>query len=542
MPNRPEFKTYRAGSPPFQVPPAPKQFQSENFLAGLVTDYDPLNIPENALQYVTNAIILRNKLIRRNGLVAYGIAKPDSNAVLGMYLITTVATGTVLLRFTKSSIYRSTSGGWVAVTGPALLGTDSDYFSLTVADEVPYFANNGANVIYQIDLATNTYAALGDAPKYRFITSAFDRIVGANLSDVTDIPYQVGWSGALNYPEWNPITDLSAGFTPLVDSPSDLSDYITGIYNLTSALCIPRQKSIWLATNLPSATQPFNFYSAVPRLGCDMPKTLVMKIDGIVFYNKLHAGVYSYVPGADPVELTGNVKRNLKVDILAGDDAFAMYDEELDVYSLFITLTGSNVVKCYSYSFQGKFWMYDEYPAITSVSSVTSTASTLTLDELLGTLDSLSGTLDGLGGVSSAATRLIGFGNGDLCSQAIFPALQSQAGLITLTDNSSSFTTTIRGKTFEYNGVDSIYNRLSFQFTPYCTGSITISYSKDNGQTWIALKVLTITLPMLFMSRRVLTMKPVRSDTYIWQVSTSDCMFSLDSFIIDATPVGYSIK
>ncbi len=540
-PIRPQFKTYRER--PFRLKDIePIEFEGEDFLGGLVTDNAPHTLPPNALQRMLNGVYNKNQLFRRNGLQDYSLAKPDSNKILAIFTFFHNGTGINFLRFTSTSIYRAGSTGWTQITGAALNGTNNDPYSFTVADNRAFFSNGGADAIQEIDPSTASYSPLGNAPKYKYISSAFNRVIGANRRDAVDVPYEIGWSGDLDYDEWDPLVNISAGSTPLVNSPSDLSDGITGVFSLSSVLCVTRERSIWLATNLPSATNPFNFFVAVPRIGCDVPATTALAADGLIFYNFQNAAVYYYAPGEQPVEISQSVKRAIKNDVSNPNDLFGSYNYDTNIYSLFIVSNTSSTVKCYSYSFRSKVWSYDEFYNVSYVKDIDYSSSDLTIDELTGTIDDLEGTIDQLGGLVANANRFFGFGDGELNTQPLFAGFEGTINNIVLTDNGTEFETVFDSKTFEDKTEDLIVNYTQIVFTPYTTGTVTLKYSKDDGRTWNTYKSLTVTDSMLFKSRLMLARRLIRTRNFIWRFSTSDCMLTLDSYYVRADRAGLSTK
>jgi hypothetical protein len=527
---RPQFKTLKGIGIPISRPDDSAKFKAQEFLSGLFTEADPKLIPDNALQSVKNVTYVSNRLMRRNGLDSYSIAKPDSLEVMALFAFV-AADGTVIfLRFTTDSIYQATATGWTVYTGPALGGTIYDLYSFTVADGRAFFSNGGIDPIMEIDPVAKTYAQLGNAPQYKYLTSAFNRVVGAFRIDAVNDPVEVGWSGDLNYDEWDPLVDKSAGSSPIVNSPSDVSDDITGLFYVNSALLLPRQRSIWLATNLPSATNPFNFFLAVPGIGADVPSCITPTEDGIAFYNFENSTAYRYVVGGQPEEFSGRVKRALKSDIDSPENVFATYNKDTRTYSLFIFSATSSLVKSWSYSFESKAWTYDEYMNVSMVKDVDFSSSTLTIDQLSGLISALSGTINSLGGLVANANRFFGFTNGDLSTQPLFSPEEDNAANIVLTDNGDTFDCEAVSKTFNVQNEDSIFKKFSFTYTPFTTGTVKIYYSKDDGQTYTLWKQVTVENADLFITQTILIKKPKRAARLIWKALSSDCMFTADNF------------
>lgn len=546
---------------PYQKPPFPPaqfdsipepgdtEFGSDDFQGGLILDANPQSIPDNALQTLNNGNYIRNQLYRRNGLSRYTIDPPDVNRISSIFAFFEERTGVNFIRVTANSLYKAGVSGWEHITGPALIGPATDPFSFTIADNRPFFSNNGNNVIQEIDPVAGTYAALGDAPKYKYIASAFDRVVGANLVDVTNVPYQIGWSGALNYGEWDPSVDISAGFTPLVNSPSDLSDAINGVFYVASALCIIRERSIWLGTNLPSATNPFNFFVSIPKVGCDCPKTVGLTTDGVIFYNFQKSSIYYFTPNlaagqgeGQLIDISGPVKRAIKSAISSPEEVFASYNADVNTYTLFIPSFSASNVLAFSYDFNTKTWSIQQYQGVSYVEDIEFFSSDIEIDELTGTIAGLAGSIDSLGGVVANTSRFFGFNDGTLAFQQFFSGEVQDADNIELTDLGVPFDFTVDSKTYGRKGYDNYMNQVSVEFTPYTTGNISLYYTKDNGLTFNLYKNIAVTEDMLFKSQIIKTKKPVKCRTFYWRVISSDCMFSLDSSKIWADQGGISTK
>jgi hypothetical protein len=510
---------------------------SDNFLGGLITDNDPSTISPTALQNLLNVVYDRNLLLRRNGLTQYSIAKPNSNKVMAVFVFFQTSQGVNLFRITRNTIHKATSAGWVAYAGTALTGTDVDYFNFTVADNRAFFTNNGVNVIQEILPGTNSWANLGNAPQYKYITSAFNRIIGANLAGAGAKPYQIGWSGDLNYGEWNPLTDISAGLTPLVDSPADLSDDITGVFNLASVLCIVRQRSIWLATKQPSATNPFNFFIAVPRIGCDTPRSICLFADGLLFYNFLTSSVYYYAPGPykqdQPQDISGPIKRFLKSSIDDPSNVFGSFSYDRNTYTIYINSSSGTLTKAFSFNLNTKTWSYEEFSNLSAVADIDYNTSTLAITGLTGLINALSGSISSLGGLVANASKFFGFNTGELNTQSTFSGFASQTGNITLSDSTGSFSTIIDSKTITVPLINAYISKCRVLYTPYSIGNVSLFYSKDDGVTWNLYKTVSVINSMLNKSQFIQGNKFLNCRRFIWRLSTSDCMLAVNGFNLE---------
>lgn len=513
---------------------------AEDFLAGMITDADPQNIPPNAQQLIKNGMFARNLLFRRNGLSLYTLTKPNSNRVMALFAFFETLTGINLLRFTPSTVHKATAVGWTVFAGPALVGTSTDYFNFTVADNRAFFANNGANVIMELLPGTNAWAALGNAPKYRYITSSFNRIVGASLVTGTNVPYQVGWSGDLNYPQWDPLVDISAGNTPLVDSPSDLADDITGLFNLSSFLCIPRQRSIWLATKQGSATNPFNFSVAVPRIGADVPRTIKLAAAGLFFYSYGKSEVYFYDPGkygqSQPEEIGAPIRRYLKTLIDDPNNVFATFNSDTGVYTILINRNTDSICRGLSFNISTKNWVYEEYNNnVSCFSDLDYSTSTTNINSLSGTINGLFGAINSLGGLVSKSYRFVGFNSGDISIQNNYSGFPSEVSNIVLTDNSDPFISCHDSKIIEVPLLNEYVTKCRVGFKPMTTGNISLYYSKDDGNTFSLYKTMNVNSNMINKNQIIVGNKFLNTRRFQWRFQSSDCMYSLNRFDVEVT-------
>lgn len=499
---------------------------STDFLGGLITDADPATIPTNALQVLTNGTYIRNILMRRNGLILYSNPKPDSNKILNLVAFVSSSKLVSILRFTATTIYKAASGsGWVAITGGGLSGSASDYFNYSVADNRFFFTNNGGNPIQELDVVANTYAPLGNAPNYKYITSAFNRIVGCNLVGATNYGYQIGWSGDLVYNEWNPTVNITAGFTSLVNSPSDLGDDITGIFYLNSKLCITRQKSIWFGLNQPSGTNPFFFSVAIPKVGCDTPKTIVQTANGLIFYNFQLSTVYEAKPDSyntfREAEIGLQIKRYLKSLIYDPSTMFATYSLDLHAYSIFIPNVNSTTVYGFTYFADTKNWTLNVYTNVSTCADLDYLSSSVSILNLVGLINALTGSINDLSGLPANTSRVFGHLTGEISVQMPFSGMISEAGNLTLNDWNQNYSFVVASKTVTIDVLNQYISKCFVKYTPFTTGVVTLQYSKDDGNTWNTYKSYTVLPTDIFKSKLITGNKFLNVRTFIWQITTT---------------------
>lgn len=541
----------RPVKPLIQIPTQREQeaiLDTDNFDLGLITDQDPLRIPFNALTQATNLYYTRGRVFRRNGLRDYTLTKPDSGKVMNLFVYFSQTYGLNFLRFTPDKIYRAGPDAWTEFTPSGISansGDGFDFFWFTVADDRGFFSN-GIDPIREVLPGTQTYAALGNAPVYKYITSAFNRLIGFNLADPgLEVPYQVGWSGDLNYDEWDPLVDISSGFTPLVDTPADVSDAGTGIMSIGNTLVLFRQKSIWLGQNQASATNPFFFYPALSRVGADLPRAITQTDYGLVWYNLENSILYLWNPGeANPINLSEQVRRNLKASVTdqvsEPDNVWITYSQDSQTVSIFIASDVSSLVREWCFCFTSKNWTYNEYQNVVSSTDLDFTTSATSIDDLTGDIDSLLGAIDSLGGIVANATRFFGFMEGDIAYQRFYNGIASEteANFIQLDDDGVEFESVLATKIIK-PPTDYIFSHfVRAVVTPFSVGTVTISYSKDDGVTWTAAKSRTFTSDDLTITQYIQFRKSVRSKRLLWKVTTSDCMCSMNGFTVKALEGG----
>lgn len=521
----------------------------EDFLQGLIADADAARIPTNALAVATNATFCRAQVMRRNGLTEYSITKPNSTQINRTFAFYHDGTGITILRITKNTIHRAGSAGWTEYTPSGIAafgGSDADPFFCTVGDNRLFVSNNGYDPIREVDPTTATYFALGNAPQYKYITTAFNRVIGAALVDPVggDVAYQIGWSGDRNYDEWDPLVDLSAGSSPLVDSPSDVNDDLTGLFSYSNILIAPRIKTCWIGIGQPSATKPFNFYAALPDTGADIPRAIQLTNYGLAFYNYLESAAYVWLPTVGSNSRAENittykVARALKNSITDPNYVWASYSKDIRKYSIFVADPNTSTVKEWGFNFEYKTWEYAEFElGVSSVNDLDFASSSVTIDELTGDIDSLVGTIQSLSGLVSISTRFFGFQNGDLKFQGDYYGTTDEVDNIVLTDDGEEFTTTLAFKILEAPVEYLFCNLVRATVTPRSTGTVNLEYSKDDGQTWTTAKSVTFVSADLNKANIVQIKKAIRTKRIQWRLTTTDCMCSVTGFYAKGTKGG----
>lgn len=485
---------------------------------GMITSIEPANIPQSALQLAQNATVRYDRTARRAGASLFTPVRPDAYPVLALVYVKLKDGTLYTLRHTASSAQYLNGAAWGAFTFTAALhGTAEDRFQYVDVLNTYCFANNGADPIQAVDFTTKNIAQLGNAPAYRYITGFYNRVVGAALQGSDEV--NIGWSGDGNPTEWNAATDQTAGSTPLIDTPADLSDWIKGIFAFSNVMVILREKSVWLATKQPIPTNPFYFYTAIPGIGCDCPYSAAMVNGGIVWADSRTKSIYAYAPGMPTPEPIG---RPVEVDIFASlndvNTIFSAYNATFDEYTLFIPVTGSNTVQGWTYNFRSKAWTYNEYLNITCAADFPIVTASLAIKDLVGTIAGLTGAINALSPTSLVDTRAYGKNTGDI----VYEDVNAD------TDDGDAFDTLLTSKTFVIPSNDITIAALRFEYEALRVGTITIEFSKDDGNTWYTGK--TVTPTTLNKATLLIYRRLIRCRRFIWRVRANAGAFKMISY------------
>lgn len=483
---------------------------------GMVTTLDSTDIPNNSFLTLKNARVYFDRIQRRSGLDLMSPTKPNSNVVLGVYAYQKNNGDSFLIRATKDGLHYWTVSGWTAITG-SLAGTNKDKFRFVTFNDRLVFSNNGANKIQIVNTGVTSFGDLGNAPKYKYVAGFNNRVIGANLAGSD--PTQVGWSGNLNITVWDNASDISANLTSLVESPEDRFDEITGIFGMTNVLVIMREHNIWLATRNPSASNPFNFYTAIPGLGCDSPNSISTVPGGLIWADTHTKRVYLWDLNSAPVPISNDIESDLFRSTIDPEMISSSFNKTTLIYKLIVGSPVSNTKRVWLYDLRMQKWTYDEYDLIDGIYDVEGMAPIVTIDDLVGTIDGLVGTIDDLGGFSNVKEyqQYIATLNGDILVEN--PNNDK--------DVSTPFTTVVESKDYELDLDDEQFiTEIDIRFTVESSISGTLYYSKDYGESWIKAKDFSFT-----KGTRELQWKcNVRTQIFRWKVEFTGFGASLHKY------------
>jgi hypothetical protein len=526
-------------------PPIEQPLVEARITGGMNSRIDPADISNSQATLFVNGRTSADFTRRAPGVTALAGTAPDAKPVL-MYTQWYRFDGTtVFLRFTEDRIDKYSNGTYTQLTG-TLNGTAQDGIRFVqtadASDDYFIFTNNGADKIQVLNSTPTSFAALSSSTtintKYKYICAFFNRIVAANrvasASSPTSSanPVLIAWSGDFNFTEWNPANDISAGSTPLVEAQSDYADPITGLFGFASVMLILRERSLWIATKRPVASNPFAFQAAFPYVGCDTPSSATQTRNGIVWYDYRTNQVYVYEVGSPPRPIGDAIKNNIIGAITDRDLVWGSYDQINNTYFLTIPSTTTTNARIFHYNFDTGSWGYDDKESAYGVYPVDGGASRLDYDQLTGTYAELTAavsTYDDIGvTAASPPVNYIGYTDGvlryeDVNADNFLLAQESGTGLLLLEsgsggillENSNAGQLNWTSKIYRIPSGDQMISRLMILFRPTRTGNFNVEYRK-NSSDWVQYK--NISFAATQGRTRIYFTKLIRANEFQWRV------------------------
>lgn len=505
-------------------------FASARPNAGMITDLDSVDIPPEAMTEILNGRVRLDGISRKPGSNLWTPTKPNSSPVLGVAVFKKANGSIYTLRFTPTTVHRRDVGAWTLLTtGTALTGGANNRFrTATILNEFCF--TNGIDRVYKVNSTVSTYDPIAAAPKAKYITGFFNRLVVANYNTDGVNPAaaaDIGWSADGDVTVFDPLANLSAGRGPLVESSSDLGDYITGIFGGTNILIVLREFSVWVATKNPVASNPFNFQEALPGIGCNASDSIQVTPAGLIWYDATTRAVWAWSPGSQPERISyGKVEKDIASNITDTTLLFSAFSKRNLEYKLCKQAQNSSVVECWIYNLSTKAWAKDEEQDLTYVSDLQYGPPTLTIDNLQGTIDQLQGTIDQLVAGSSVTTaHLRGKSNGDILEE---DELQDA-------ESSVSYPTSFVSKDFKSAVLEDYFAQLRFEYQCTKAGTLVISYSTDRGETYKTAKSINMSITK---GKLVTLSKQIRARHVRWKLESSNGLWSLTDYEVHYYPGG----
>lgn len=509
-------------------------FASALVNGGMNTILDKADIKDNELTLAKNARVRDDKTERRDGSKLYTPSRPNTNAVQLLFEFRTGRDAKTLLRVTAGDVHTSDETVWTILTG-SLNGGKSDVPHAAIVLNTPIIAN-GVDRLQKVDLDESTVGDLDDkAPRARFVTGFFNRVVAASTGNSGDGLVTVYWSADRKIDEFDPVVDQSAGFSPIIESPADFSDFITGVFGMANVLILPRERSIWLANKQPSAQNPFNFFNSVPGLGCNVPSSIAFTKSGIVFFDTISENVWDYAPGGRPQAIGEKVRRDIIKNLIDPVRIVSGYLPGETEYYLGIP-SDANTMRIWVYNFKTQGWAYDELDDVSTLFVRILESGTTTFDALTGTFDALTGTFDDLSDSPIESSRVYyGMTDGNILVQDDTVEIDNSGGA-GVGRPDAAFDFIMESKEFKFPSVETSLSYLEFEYTATVAGSTNIEYSKDGGNTWIVAKTVKLVDDGLVQTLKY--KRSVRTKRLMWRLKSPTSNFKLLNYEVHVFPGG----
>lgn len=479
------------------LPPDNKKLWMAGNVLGMNSSNDPADIPVEVGVAAINAVSRFDGLERREGYRIETNTKPDSNKILYTHYHKQNDGTTNIWRFTKNSVYRKNSVTWTNYVG-ALTGGDTDQIrAVSCFDKIVF--TNGKDRIQLINIGANTFADLSAfaATKYKYITTFYNRVIGA-YDVLNSKPTTIGWSAEYpNIDQWDSSTYPDAGSGPLIDSPNDESDFITQIAGAEEQLFVTRERSIWVGTKQPSASNPFYFRTLIASIGCDCPNSVALIPGGLCWVDTKSGTIWEY-DGQQLNRIGLEVEKEVMSAITDTTQVYGCYNQATQEFAVLIVRLDSTSPLLYIYSHRTSKWTrWDGIYNACTVESHPYGNSTKSIDELIGTIDSLTGTIDSLGGTSLVTNPYV-FGRND--GEILYTDKQRGYDYNDTTPASpKDFTMQFQSKVFTLPVTDEFLAEIRVYYDCEGSGRLRIYYRKNDDilsiddTTWTLLKQVTVT-------------------------------------------------
>jgi hypothetical protein len=505
-------------------PPEVNLLSEARIIGGMNSRIDPADLSNNIATVLKNARTKADYTLRAGGVSLVSASPPDAKPVLLYTSYKEFDATTIYFRFSEDRVDKLTSNTYSSISG-TLAGTEKDRIRFVqtadASNDYFIFTNNGANKVQIFNSALTSFGDLGDAGKYRYICAFFNRIVVANKVDsTTPNPVLIAWSGDFNFTQWNPSTDISAGSNPLVEAQSDYSDPITGLFAFASVMLILRERSLWIATKRPVASNPFNFQAAFPSVGCDTPNSATQTQDGIIWYDLRSNNVYLYQVGGTPQVIGDPVRDDILGYITDPEIVWGSYDKTDNTYFLTVPSTTSPITRIFVFNLSTQSWSFDERQDVFGVYPVDGGAGRLSYDQLTGTYNQISANNSQYNdiGVTTSKPPEVYYGYTD-----------GELGLEVDSDTQSE-QFCFESKIYRSPVGDLMISRLMLLYQPTRNGSMILEYRR-NGGSWVTYK--TVSFSGIQGRSRAYITKLIRANDFQWRVRSSTGNFKLLEYRIE---------
>ncbi|MBK8871608.1 MAG: hypothetical protein IPN19_11350 [Elusimicrobia bacterium] len=384
---------------------------------------------------------------------------------------------------TKTEDLDKPTSTWSNIAHAPLTGTADDSISvgypLLTAEKIAVFTN-GINPIRKVGLTGDTELLGGSPPIARYVRSFGPYLVLAYITDGGNTYYsRVQWCDTGDCETWS---GGNAGSTDLLEDPED----ITGLGIFGNFLTIHKRSSIYLG-QLVTTSDVFRFDRKSTGVGAIAEATIsnipsgeqiFLGADGLHLFNGITAPLIDS-PIQDELRETINPS--------AVSRSNAVYIDDLDEYWVAVPIgSDSDPSTIYKYNWRTRQVYRDDRPDCTAMSLYLNTTSA-TWDSAIGTWDSQVKRWDSSDALSLNKVLVFGNANGETLKRESGATSDATTAIDALWET-KEFTAT----DFGIPDIDTIMRWTGMEL--WALGnSFDVSYSTDNGNSWISLSTVNLT-------------------------------------------------
>lgn len=482
-------------------------------------------------QSVTDAVNVNldsGIISKRKGMTAVGetIGGTDLQIMKGIFFRREDVDYNVRVGLDKIEKYNTGTDAWDDISGTTLTGDTTDLISMalpTLSGKRILCITNGIDPIQKWTGSGNTSDLGGTPPRAKFIQEYKTYLVAAHILGGTDIPQRIQWSDTADPENWS---TGNAGAIDLIEDGKD----ITGMNLYGNYLAVHKETSIYLGY-LISTTYIFKFDRKNTGVGTVANNSIVnlptneqcfVALDGIRAFNGISAPLIN-------APINDEIRRIINKEFAYR--SWGILKKEKDE-AWFGIPTGSEEVPqtIYKYNYV-KQNIYKDVRSDVTACWVGSADESLTWDQMSGTWDSQDLSWNDTAVAVNADE--IYFGN--------TLGFTYKEDVTSTDDYGNAINAYVDSKDFQA-GQEDICRWSELQLWAKGSGTLSVEYSLDEGETWTTVSNSPVTLNAeypTYDSPIMLYFDIVSSKIrFRFSNNTSTDTFSIKQFTVGYRPVG----
>lgn len=229
--------------------------------------------PPNSSPDMLNCFVYEGRLCKRPGYSVFPTGMSSlGGQIMGIYATQDDEYNTHLIACTAAGVskYDFALNLWAALTGPAMAGGDTQWFTFETSQNSIVFCQ-GVDKILRHDISTvaTTYAVLNaNAPITRYLTRFADRLFAAYTVETgVTKPFRIRRPVASDHTDW---TGAGSGFSDQTEYPYQLR----GIRKLGEGMIAYTERSIHMAERTGQVLAPYTLRVKTEGVGLYAERTL----------------------------------------------------------------------------------------------------------------------------------------------------------------------------------------------------------------------------------------------------------------------------